>query len=102
MAPARCPGAIRDLAIGRRNVALKSNVNGCARITGFPEAPWHFAQQKQKLTETEAEESMLRKSLINTPLQRGDWTSANVRNRSSGFSTLNHQPSTKLCLNQFD
>ena len=40
----------------------------------------------------EAEESMLRNFLINTPLQRGDGTRAKVPKRFTGF--LNSQPST--------
>ena len=102
MVTARCPGATRDLAIGHRNVALKSSASGSARITEFPAAPWYFTRKKINQTDTEADESMLRNLLINTPLQRGDLTGPKLRNRFSGFPTLNSQPSTKPCLKQFD
>src|SRR6185369_9253391 len=52
--------ATRALAIGHRNVALRSSASGGARITEFPEAPWYFTRINQKQTETEAEELLLR------------------------------------------
>jgi hypothetical protein len=80
---ARCPEATLVLVIGHRNVALKSSANGSGRIIEFPELLCDFT--RQKINQTEPEESMLRDSLINTLLQRGGDAERKDLNRFSGF-----------------
>src|SRR5437899_1791360 len=104
MVTARYPAATRDLAIGHRNAAWKSSASGSARITEFPEARWYFTRQKQKQTETEAEETMCAIFSL-TPRFSGVTERAPNSGTAlavSQLSTLNYQPSTKLWLNQFD